>query len=113
MTLLNRENFIQFFGLDMTKVLPKPTIIKLGADWCIPCKQIHPVLEALEKEHPEIDFYEVDLGVNQELAEDLHISSIPTMFFLKGEGTFKTLYGYADKKKLEGFIEHSFIREKV
>jgi thioredoxin 1 len=106
---VDKERFIEKFGIDMKSPQEKHTIINIGAiSWCHPCKTLHPILEDLEKEHPEIDFYDIDTETNQELVEELRITSIPTLFFLKGDGSIKNYYGSVPKFELEKYIQFSF-----
>lgn len=64
-----------------------PIIVDFGADSCIPCKEMAPVLEKLNKEmrgKAIIKF--VDVWKYQELAQDYPISVIPTQVFFDKDG---------------------------
>jgi thioredoxin len=66
----------------------KPCIVDFYATWCGPCKMVAPILDELSKEYDgKIIIYKVDTQVEQELAGELGIQSIPTILFcpLKGE----------------------------
>jgi thioredoxin len=60
----------------------KPAIIDFYADWCGPCKMVHPILEELAEEYKgKIDIYQVDTEQEQELAAAFGIRSIPSLLF--------------------------------
>lgn len=64
-----------------------PIMIDFGADYCIPCKEMAPVLEELNEElqgKAIIKF--VDVSKYQELAEEYPISVIPTQVFFDKDG---------------------------
>ncbi|MBW9155722.1 thioredoxin family protein [Clostridium tagluense] len=64
-----------------------PIMIDFGAESCIPCKQMEPVLKQLNQElrgKAIIKF--VDVGQYQKLAQGYPISVIPTQVFLNKEG---------------------------
>jgi len=47
---LNSTNFVQTISSD------SPTLVDFWADWCGPCKMMHPVFESLSKKYPKIKF---------------------------------------------------------
>lgn len=66
-----------------------PVIVDFYADWCGPCKQITPAMEALsEKWEGMVRFAKVDIDAHPEIARGYNISSIPAVLrFEKGEVT--------------------------
>ena len=48
----------EFDGL--VRSSPKPVLVDFFATWCGPCVRIAPVLDALAKEHPQVEFVKVD-----------------------------------------------------
>lgn len=66
-----------------------PVIVDFHADWCGPCKQIAPVMEALsEKWEGLVRFAKVDIDAHPEIARGYNISSIPAVLrFENGEVT--------------------------
>lgn len=64
-----------------------PIIIDFGADSCVPCREMAPVLKALNEEYQGkfiIKF--VDVWKYQELAQGYPISLIPTQIFIGADG---------------------------
>lgn len=85
------------------KKLPK--LVDLGANKCIPCKKMAPILEQLKKEYVgQIDVEFIDVWKDEKAAKDYKIKLIPTQIF----------YG-ADAKELfrhEGFFGKEDILKK-
>lgn len=68
---------------------PLPKLLELGADKCIPCKEMVPILEELQKEYAgvlEVEFIDVWKPENQQAAVEYGIRSIPTQIFYSPEG---------------------------
>jgi len=75
--------------LDMEKLKSYgiPIVIDFGADSCIPCKEMAPVLKELNSElkgRAIIRF--VDVWKNQSFADGYPVSTIPTQIFFDSEG---------------------------
>ena len=74
-------------NLDKLKNYNLPIIIDFGADSCIPCKQMEPVLKTLNKEMQGkaiIKF--VDVWKNADGANGFPIQVIPTQVFINSNG---------------------------
>lgn len=66
-----------------------PVVVDFYADWCGPCKQVAPVIEALaDKWDGKVRFFKVDTEVQTEIARAYNISSIPAVLrFEQGKVT--------------------------
>jgi len=83
-----------------------PAVVDFYADWCRPCKMMDPHLKALAEEYGgKIIIYKVDLMVEKEIAEDLEIKSIPTLYFFPVKGDPTVVLGYQEKEVLKSIIE--------
>jgi thioredoxin 1 len=61
------------------------TIIKAGAEWCGPCKQIAPLVhELLEKMPENVKILHLDVDKGQNLSSFLRINAVPTFISYKG-----------------------------
>jgi len=67
------------------KILPK--LVDLGADKCIPCKMMAPILEELKKEYAgKLDVVFIDVWKSADEGSKYKIRVIPTQIFYSGEG---------------------------
>jgi len=64
-----------------------PRLVELGADKCVPCKMMAPILEELRQEYAgrlQVDFF--DVWKNPDIAKEYGIQSIPTQIFYDATG---------------------------
>ena len=74
---LNNSNFDQIISAE------NPTLVDFWAEWCGPCKSMHPVFESLEKQYPKIKFARVNVDQNQNISMKYSVQSIPTFIMFK------------------------------
>ncbi|MDP9068442.1 MAG: thioredoxin [Actinomycetota bacterium] len=82
-----------------------PVVVDFYAEWCHPCHQMAPVLNALSQEHEgRVRFTKVNIDEEPELARAYRISSIPAvLLFDSGAPTAWSLGpkpGYVLEKEL-------------
>jgi len=68
---------------------PLVTFVELGSVKCIPCRQMQPVMAAIEKKYAgqvKMVFYDVWKPEQQEYAQKFGIRLIPTQVFLDKDG---------------------------
>ena len=91
-----------------------PCVIDFYADWCGPCKMVHPILEELSKEYDgKIRIYQIDTEAEQELAAAFGIRSIPSLLFCPSEGQPQMAQGALPKASLKKAIEEILLSEKA
>lgn len=65
----------------------KPVVVDFFATWCGPCKTLAPRLDQLAAEFGDrIKFVSVNLDLAQELARQLNVQGVPTLFFVGADG---------------------------
>ena len=81
----------------------KPVIVDFWAPWCEPCKTLTPLLEDAVKAYgKELILAKVDIDQNQNIAAQLRIQSIPTIYtFFEG----KVVDGFQGAKSNSEIIE--------
>lgn len=90
---------------DTVAVGAKPKVIDLYATWCGPCKMIAPILEELEKEYAgKVVFEKVDIDENRAIAEQYQVEAIPTLIFMKPDGTYEKKVGFMEKDAIKAEI---------
>jgi thioredoxin 1 len=58
----------------------EPVLVDFWADWCGPCRMMHPAINALAQDYRVA---KVNVDKNQELAAHYGISSIPALLIFK------------------------------
>ena len=82
----------QFMDEVVEKSKTTPVLVDFWAPWCGPCKQLTPVLEKLvNSKNGKIILAKVNVDENQDIAAQLKIQSIPTV------------YGFVDGKPIDAF----------
>ena len=81
-------------------------VVKLGAEWCGPCKRIAPFFEKLSEkdEYKDITFVSIDVDDCEDTAENLKVLSIPLFVLLK-DGKEEVRLTGAGKKDLIRLLE--------
>ena len=81
-------------------------VVDFSAIWCGPCRMLAPVLEDVsEKLGDKVDFFNVDVDDDQDLAEEFNIMSIPAVLVLKEGKVVENSVGFRPKEDLIKMIE--------
>ena len=80
----------------------KPTLVDFGANSCVPCRQLRPILKDVRNEYSgKAEVLVIDVNKYQNLAKEHKIMLIPTLVFFdaKGKEAFRHM-GILDKEKI-------------
>lgn len=75
-------------------------VIKFWAPWCGPCKMYKPVIDKLDEEFKDINFWSVDTDQVPELARRYKITSLPTLVLIKDGEEIQRIIGLSMIKPL-------------
>ena len=70
-------------NFDQTIFAENPTLVDFWAEWCGPCKSMHPIFESLSKNYPNVRFARVNVDNNQNISMKYAVQSIPTFIMFK------------------------------
>lgn len=81
-----------------------PRLVDVGADQCIPCKMMAPVLAELKKEYAgSLDVVFIDVWKNPGANDKYKVRGIPTQIFYDAEG--KERYRHLGYMSKEGILK--------
>jgi thioredoxin 1 len=79
----------------------KPVLVEYWAEWCGPCRQLGPVLEAIAAEHADaIEVVKVNADENPQTTVKYGVMLIPTVSVFDGGQVVKELVGARSKAAL-------------
>jgi thioredoxin 1 len=79
-----------------------PVIVDFWAQWCVPCKMIHPILDEISESYAgKIKVVQVNVDEAGDLASSYNIISIPTLLLFKDGTVVNQQVGAGSKKAIE------------
>jgi thioredoxin 1 len=85
----------------------KPVLVDFGANSCLPCRELRPVLKEIVAQHSEkARILVIDVYKYQNLAREHKVLMLPTLVFFdsKGKETFRNV-GIMEKEKIIGKLK--------
>ena len=84
----------------------KLIVVDFWAPWCGPCKQLTPILEKIiSKSGDKITLVKINIDENQQIAAQLRIQSIPTVYAFKNKQIVNAFQGVIPEGQIIEFIE--------
>lgn len=84
------SNVINVESLDeLMDALAKPgkaVVVFSARDWCVPCRQLQPHIEAAADQLEDIRFYDADVDHVEGIKEEFEIMKVPQVWYYEGDG---------------------------
>ena len=84
---LNSQSF------DQEKANNELLLVDFWAEWCGPCKSMHPIFTRMAKKYKSVRFARVNVDNAQDIAMRYGIQSIPTFIMFKNGEVANTMVG--------------------
>lgn len=82
----------------------KKVLVDFKAEWCGPCKMLHPLIEELSNKRDDVVFVQIDVDHNKDLAQEYNIMSIPSIKVFEKGKIIKEGLGFMSINKLEEIL---------
>ena len=80
-------------------------LVDFWAEWCGPCRQLGPILEAIDEEMGnDVKIYKMNVDDSPETASQFGIRSIPTMFLFKDGKQVDTKVGLNTQSTISSWM---------
>jgi thioredoxin 1 len=81
-------------------------ILYVFATWCRPCKALLPILQAFVNDNPDATLYSLNTEEQQDIAETLHILSVPTTIFFYNGFAARKVTGVITLKQVQDIVDN-------
>ena len=80
-------------GFDQEKAKNELLLVDFWAEWCGPCKSMHPIFTRMAKKYKSVRFARVNVDNAQDIAMRYGVQSIPTFIMFKNAEVVNTMVG--------------------
>lgn len=80
-------------------------VTKFSAVWCGPCKTMQPIFDKVAGSTDGVEFEDVDIDEQPELATSMNVMAVPTIVFAKDDVVLDILVGLSAEQKLRDKID--------
>ena len=81
-----------------------PVLVDFWAEWCSPCKQLMPTVEAVAAKTPNVKVVKVNIDENPETPTTYGVRGIPTLMLFKGGEMVDAKVGGLPESELSAWL---------
>jgi putative thioredoxin len=102
-----KDGSIETFAVDVLDASREvPVIVDFWAPWCGPCKQLGPAIEKVVNEAKgAVKLVKINIDENKEIAQQLRIQSIPTVYAFKNGQPVDGFMGAIPESQIRTFVQ--------
>ncbi len=86
----------------------KSILVDVSAPWCPTCKQQKPIVQEIEKEHPDLVVYDVDFDTAKDALRQFRVQYQSTLIVFKGPKEVARSTGETDPAPLRALVAKAF-----
>lgn len=102
-----KDGSLQTFAQDVIQASQTvPVLVDFWAPWCGPCKQLTPLLEKVVRAAKgKVRLVKIDIDQNPELAQQLRIQSVPTVYAFVGGQPVTGFAGAQPESQIKALVD--------
>ncbi len=86
----------------------KSILVDVTAPWCPTCKQQRPIVQEIEKEHPDLVVYDVDFDSAKDVLKEFRVQYQSTLIVFKGSKEVARSTGETDPAPIRSLVAKAF-----
>ena len=87
----------------------KPVLVDFYADWCMPCREIPPILREVKEDiRGGIRIIKVNVDDKPEIASRFNVNSLPTLMVFKNGRPCWTRVGICKAEEVKSVLQNQF-----
>lgn len=80
---------------------------KFYAEWCVPCRNLTPIVDQLKSQYPDITFVEINIDDQVDETKAAGVRAVPTVIIEKDGQTVQRMSGLKTKQQYIDAINQS------
>jgi thiol-disulfide isomerase/thioredoxin len=95
-------------AFQVSQAAGKSILVDVTAPWCPTCKLQRPIVQEIEKEHPDLVVYDVDFDTAKDVLKQFRVQHQSTLVVFKGQKEVARSTGETDPVPLRSMVAKAF-----